>query len=84
LASEPGPRPSSKGELRRQHLLNTIKQLYRSGRAQITLQELQENSGIRSFNTLTRQLLDLKQQGMIEWDRTSSIISLNNSMELSD
>jgi len=66
---DPGPR--TKGEMRRQQILEAVKQFIQSNHAYPSLQEIQKITGIRSFNTLTNQLKILQQQGVIEYDHGS-------------
>ncbi len=81
MGSDPDPKPRSKGEQRRQHILKIITQLHMEGRLSVTIQEIQHLSGIRSFNTMTKQLLALKQEGLIDWDRNAPTISLSSQVE---
>lgn len=76
MGSEPEPRTSSKGEAKRQLIYRAIKQHYVVNKEDPTIQDIQEMTGIRSFNTVTRQLKNLKQDGVIEWDQLSPVVKL--------
>lgn len=76
MGPEPEPRTSSKGEARRRLIYRAIKLHYDKTKEDPTLQEIQEMTGIRSFNTLTKQLKDLKEDGIIEWDQLSPTVRL--------
>lgn len=76
MGPEPEPRTSSKGEVRRQLIYRAIKQHYVVKKADPTIRDIQKMTGIRSFNTLTKQLKDLKQDGVIEWDQLSPTVKL--------
>lgn len=76
MGSDPEPRTASKGEHKRQLIYRAIKQHYVVNKDNPTLQEIQEMTGIRSFNTLTKQLRHLKQDGVIEWDQLSPVVKL--------
>jgi|GEM_PF-889744 len=76
MGSEPEPRTSSKGEVKRQLIYRAIKHHYVTNNVNPTIQDIQEMTGIRSFNTLTRQLRHLKQDGVIEWDQLSPVVRL--------
>lgn len=76
MGLDPDPRPKSKGERRREQILKAIEVLERSGKIHITVQDIQNECGIRSFNTVTKQLLVLRDHNIIEWEPTSTITSL--------
>lgn len=76
MGPEPEPRTSSKGEVRRQLIYRAIKHHYVVKKVDPTIRDIQEMTGIRSFNTLTKQLKDLKQDGVIEWDQLSPTVKL--------
>jgi SOS-response transcriptional repressor LexA len=65
------PEPKTKGELRRQQILIAVKQFVQSREDYPSLQDIQQITGIRSFNTLSNQLKILQQQGVIEYDHKS-------------
>jgi len=76
MGSEPEPRTNSKGEAKRQLIYRAIKHHYVVKKADPTIQDIQEMTGIRSFNTLTKQLKHLKQDGIIEWSHHSPTVKL--------
>jgi SOS-response transcriptional repressor LexA len=76
MGSDPGPRTGSKGEAKRQLIYQAIKQHYEVKKSDPTIKDLQEMTGIRSFNTITKQLKHLKQEGIIEWDHFSPVVIL--------
>lgn len=65
------PEPKTKGEARRQQILDAVKEYVQSRQDYPTLQGIQQITGIRSFNTLSNQLKILQQQGLIEYDHKS-------------
>lgn len=65
------PEPKTKGEARRQQILDAVKEYVLSRQDYPTLQDIQQMTGIRSFNTLSNQLKILQQQGLIEYDHKS-------------
>lgn len=65
------PEPKTKGEARRQQILDAVKEYVQSRQDYPTLQDIQQITGIRSFNTLSNQLKILQQQGLIEYDHKS-------------
>jgi len=79
MGSEPEPRTNSKGEAKRQLIYRAIKHHYVVKKADPTIQDIQEMTGIRSFDTLTKQLKHLKQDGIIEWSHHSPTVKLLNN-----
>lgn len=81
MTSEPEPEPAtsskSKGELRRLLILSAIQTFIQTHQRNPKLQDIQEITGSRSFNTLTRHLTLLKKEGVIDWDHNAASISLN-------
>jgi SOS-response transcriptional repressor LexA len=76
MGSEPEPRTYSKGEAKRQLIYRAIKHHYIVKKVDPTIQDIQEMTGIRSFNTLTKQLKHLTQDGVIEWNHHSPTVKL--------
>lgn len=81
MGTDPDPRPKSKGESRREQIVEAIARICEEGNTYATLGQIKQWTGIRSFNTLTGHLLILLQEGAIEWDRVSSRIKLVRSNE---
>ena len=79
-SSDPDPEPEqvprTKGEMKRHHIVLAIKNYTHQYNDYPQLQDIQQITGLRSFNTLTRQLTILKKEGIIEWDRISESVKL--------
>jgi SOS-response transcriptional repressor LexA len=66
---DPGPIPRTKGDQRKKKILEAIVYFTETQRTDPSIQDLKKISGIRSFDTLTRHLKDLQQEGLIESDQ---------------
>lgn len=84
MGPEPEPRPSSKGEAKRMMIYRAIKHHYVMKKVDPTIQDIQQMTGIRSFNSLTKQLKHLKQDGIIEWDQLSPTVKLIHNNQVDD
>lgn len=84
MGPEPEPRATSKGEAKRIKIYRAIKHHYVMKKVDPTIQDIQKMTGIRSFNTITRQLKHLKQDGFIEWDQLSPTVKLANHNRFDD
>jgi SOS-response transcriptional repressor LexA len=76
MESDPEPEPQTKGEHRRKQILQAIVHFSRTQSTDPSIQDVRELTGIRSFDTLTRHLKMLKQDGLIELDNSSHIIKV--------
>ncbi|CAM3497488.1 hypothetical protein [Marinicrinis lubricantis] len=63
-----GPRPSTKGEQKRIQIARAILQYRKQHLDDPTIEDIKQITGIRSYNTLSRHVTLLKQEGYVEWD----------------
>jgi SOS-response transcriptional repressor LexA len=84
MLSEPEPEPEpetkavpkTKGEARREHILQAIHTYIANHQDNPQIQDIQQLTGLRSFNTLTSQLKILRKEGIIDWDNVSPYVKL--------
>ncbi|RXT09099.1 hypothetical protein [Ammoniphilus sp. CFH 90114] len=58
----------SKGEIKRQKILGAVVSFVQTNEGSPTVQNIMEITGIRSFNTVSRHLKTLQQEGFLEWE----------------
>lgn len=66
----------TKGDQKRFEILYAIRSFIQSRKEEPTVQDIQEMTRIRSFNTVSRHLIKLKDYGIIEWEPGSPLIKL--------
>lgn len=70
----------TKGDQRRVEILHAIRSYIRKHKEGPTVQEIQDMTRIRSFNTVSRHLIQLRNLGYIHWEPDSPVIQLNEEM----
>lgn len=78
---EPEPKPKSltKGEEKRKQIMKAIQLYMVQHNTAPNVQDIQELTGLQSFNTISRHLKDLHKEGSILWDQSSAFISLRDT-----
>ena len=62
----------SKGEIKRQKILGAVIGFVQTNQGSPTVQNIMEMTGIRSFNTVSRHLKALQQEGFLDWEPGSN------------
>jgi SOS-response transcriptional repressor LexA len=76
---EPEPKPLTKGEEKRKQIIEAIQLYFDQYNKPPNSQDIQELTGLQSYNTITRHLKALHQEGSIHWDQSSASISIRDT-----
>lgn len=76
---DPEPKPLSKGEEKRKQILKAIHLYMDHHNSLPNVQDIQELTGLQSFNTISRHLNKLHKEGWILWDQSSASISIRDT-----